>query len=331
MTLTESRLDLGREQLLWMYERMSLIREFEERLKLLVERGLPVGATHYYVGEEAVAVGVCAALQPTDWIASTHRGHGHCIAKGVDVRPMMAELFGKEGGTNRGKGGSMHITDLSKGMLGVNPILGMGAPHAVGAALTARVKGTDQVAATFFGDGAASIGAIHEAMNMAAIWKLPVLFICENNGYAQSTPVEYAVSVPDIATRGQSYSMPGVVVDGQDVVAVWQAADAAVKRARLGLGPSLIECKTYRHYGHYSGDDPRRYRTEAEEASARERDCLTRLRADSLASGRFSESDFDALDELNRSRLDAAVAFAEASPLPDRSELTTDVYATMEN
>ncbi len=328
MTVLESRIKLGREQLLWMYERMGLIREFEERLKLLVERGLPVGATHYYVGEEAVAVGVCAALQPTDWIASTHRGHGHCIAKGVDVEPMMAELFGKDGGTNRGKGGSMHITDLSKGMLGVNPILGMGAPHAVGAALTARVKGTDQVAVTFFGDGAASIGAIHESMNMAAIWKLPVIFVCENNGYAQSTPVEYAVSVPDIAVRGQSYSMPGVVVDGQDVLAVWQAADEAVKRGRHGLGPSLIECKTYRHYGHYSGDDPHRYRTVEEEASARERDCLKRFRDYTLGDGLLSESDLTTLDDLNRARLDAAVGFAEASPLPDRSELMTDVYAT---
>src|SRR5256714_15029186 len=156
----------------------------------------------------------------------------------------MAVVVGKEGGTKRGKGGSMHNTDLAKGMLGVNPILGMGAPHALGAAITARVKGTDQVAATFFGDGAASIGAIHESMNMAAIWKLPVIFVCENNGYAQSTPVEYAVSVPDIAVRGASYNMPGVVVDGQDVLAVWEAAADAPNRARAGQGPSLIECKT---------------------------------------------------------------------------------------
>src|SRR5438093_3272930 len=185
MTMTaERQATLTHEQLRFIYERMTLTREFEERLKKLVDTGLPVGAVHYYSGEEAVAVGVCAALQPTDWIASTHRGHGHCIAKGVDVGPMMAELFGKEGGTNRGKGGSMHITDLSKGMLGVNPILGMGAPHAVGAAITARVRKTGQIVATFFGDGAASIGAVHESMNMASIWKLPVIFVCENNGYA---------------------------------------------------------------------------------------------------------------------------------------------------
>ena len=183
MTVAESWVKLEREQLMWMYDRMTLIREFEERLKVLVDTGLPIGAAHFYSGEEAVAVGVCAALKRTDWIASTHRGHGHCIAKGVDVRPMMAELFGKATGTNQGKGGSMHITDLRVGMLGVNPILGMGTPHAVGAAMSARVRKTDQVAATFFGDGAASIGVVHEAMNMAAIWKLPVIFVCENNGY----------------------------------------------------------------------------------------------------------------------------------------------------
>src|SRR5258708_37371070 len=172
-----------RALLLWMYERMGLIREFEERLKTLVERGVPVGPVHFYTGQEAVAVGVCAALRPGDWIASTHRGHGHCIAKGVDVKPMMAELYGKATGTNRGKGGSMHITDVSKHMLGVNPILGMGTPHAIGAALTARVKKNGEIVATFFWDGAASIGVVHESMNMASIWKLPVIFVCENNRY----------------------------------------------------------------------------------------------------------------------------------------------------
>ena len=193
--------DLPRETLARLYERMSLIREFEERLKWLVETGVPVGAVHYYVGQEAVAAGVCAALRTTDWIASTHRGHGHCIAKGVDVRPMMAELYGKSTGTNRGKGGSMHITDIELGVLGVNPIVGVGVTHAVGAGLSAKVRGTDEVAVAFFGEGAASIGAVHEAMNMASIWTLPVVFVCENNGYAQATPVEYAIAVRDIADR----------------------------------------------------------------------------------------------------------------------------------
>jgi acetoin:2,6-dichlorophenolindophenol oxidoreductase subunit alpha len=326
--VTQSWTELPPARLLWMYERMSLIRQFEERLKLLVERGLPVGSTHYYIGEEAVAVGVCAALDQSDWIASTHRGHGHCIAKGVDVAPMMAELFGKATGTNRGKGGSMHITDISKGMLGVNPILGMGTPHAVGAAISARVRGTGQIAATFFGDGAASIGAVHESMNMASIWKLPVIFVCENNGYAQSTPVEYAVSVKDIAVRGAAYNMPGVVVDGQDVLAVWEAAAEAARRARAGDGPSLIECKTYRYFGHHAGDNPRSYRLEDEELLARSRDCLTRFRVQVAEHGRLTAAELDAADARNQALIDQAVAFAEASPLPDPADLTTDVYVT---
>lgn len=316
------------EQLLWMYERMTLIREFEERLKWLVETGVPVGAVHYYTGQEACAVGVCAALEPNDWIASTHRGHGHCIAKGVEVHRMMAELYGKATGSNRGKGGSMHITDVRVGMLGVNPIVGMGATHAVGAALSAKVRKTQQVAVSFFGEGAASIGAVHEAMNLAAIWKLPVVFVCENNGYAQSTPVEYAVSVPRIADRATAYSMPGVTVDGQDVMAVWEAAVEAVERARAGQGPSLIECMTYRYYGHHQGDDTHRYRTIEEEHAAREHDCIRRFRLQLLDRGAASEEDLNAIDACNRKKIDEAVAFAEASPLPHPSELLTEVYVT---
>jgi TPP-dependent pyruvate/acetoin dehydrogenase alpha subunit len=289
---------------------------------------MPVGSGHFYVGEEAVAVGVCAVLEPTDWIASTHRGHGHCIAKGVDVRPMMAELFGKATGTNRGKGGSMHITDIRVGMLGVNPILGMGTTHAVGAAISAKVRKTGQIVATFFGDGAASIGAVHESMNLAAIWKLPVIFVCENNGYAQATPVEYAIAVKDIAERASAYTMPGTVVDGQDVFAVWEAAQAAAERARAGLGPSLIECKTYRYYGHHSADDPHRYRTIAEEEAARARDCIKRFREKVLSQGLLSAAELAAIDQRNQTLLDEAVRFAEESPLPDPSELFTDVYVT---
>jgi acetoin:2,6-dichlorophenolindophenol oxidoreductase subunit alpha len=317
-----------RELLLWMYERMSLIREFEERLKWLVETGVPVGAVHYYTGQEACAVGVCAALEPTDWIASTHRGHGHCIAKGVDVRRMMAELYGKATGTNKGKGGSMHITDTHVGMLGVNPIVGMGATHAVGAALSAKVRGTRQVAAAFFGEGAASIGALHEAMNLAVIWRLPVIFVCENNGYSQSTPVEYALGVPNVADRASAYGMPGAIVDGQDVVAVWEATRAAIIWARAGKGPSLIECKTYRYYGHHQGDDTRRYRTQEEENAARDRDCLKRLREQMQSAGSASKEELDAIDATNRKRIDEAVSFAEASPLPEISELYTDVFVS---
>jgi TPP-dependent pyruvate/acetoin dehydrogenase alpha subunit len=311
-----------------MYEHMSLIREFEERLKWLVETGVPVGAVHYYTGQEACAVGVCAALEPTDWIASTHRGHGHCIAKGVEVRRMMAELYGKSTGTNHGKGGSMHITDIRVGMLGVNPIVGMGVTHAVGAALSAKVRRTRQVAAAFFGEGASSIGAVHEAMNLAAIWKLPVLFVCENNGYAQSTPVEYALAVPHIADRAAAYGMPGVTVDGQDVIAVWEAMVAAVERARMGEGPSLIECMTYRYHGHHQGDDTHRYRTREEEEAARGRDCIRRFREQLLEKGVFDQEELDAIDAGNRKKIDDAVAFAEASPLPLPADLLTDVYVT---
>ena len=315
-----------REKLLWIYERLTLIREFEERLKWLVETGVPVGPVHYYAGQEACAVGVCAALEPSDWIASTHRGHGHCIAKGVEVRRMMAELYGKVTGTNRAKGGSMHMTDIRVGMLGVNPIVGMGATHAVGAALSAKVRGTKQVAAAFFGEGAASIGAIHEAMNLAAIWKLPVIFVCENNGYSQSTPVEYAVPVPRIADRASAYRMPGTTVDGQDVISVWQAANAAVSRARAGGGPSLVECMTYRYYGHHQGDDTRRYRTQEEEDAARQRDCIRRFREQMLKGGVLSGEELAVIDARNREKINDAVAFAEASPLPDPEELYTDVF-----
>jgi acetoin:2,6-dichlorophenolindophenol oxidoreductase subunit alpha len=324
MTATPQHLP-DRDLLLWMYQRMGLIRAFEERLKTLVERGVPMGPVHFYAGQEAVAVGVCAALRPSDWIASTHRGHGHCIAKGVDVRPMMAELYGKTTGTNRGKGGSMHITDVRVGMLGVNPIVGMGTSHAVGAALSAKVRGTDQVAVAFFGEGAASMGVVHEAMNLASIWTLPVVFVCENNGYAQTTPVEYAVAADRIADRAAAYRMPGVTIDGQDVLAVYAAAGEAVGRARSGGGPSLVECLTYRYYGHHQGDETHRYRLAEEEQAALERDCLRRFREVLLAQD-FAFAELDALDASNRERLDEAVAFAEAGPLPGPEELLADVY-----
>jgi pyruvate dehydrogenase E1 component alpha subunit len=317
---------LSDDKLLWMYERMSLIRRFEERLKRLVEGGVPVGAVHFYTGQEAVAVGVCAALEPRDWVASTHRGHGHCIAKGVEVAPMMAELFGKSTGTNRGKGGSMHITDITKRVLGVNPIVGAGIPHAVGAAISARVRKADEVAVAFFGDGAAAIGTLHESLNMASIWKLPVVFVCENNGYAQATPVEYALASPDVAERAPAYHMPGVTVDGQDVIAVWSAAEEAVNRARSGGGPSLIECKTYRYHGHHQGDDTLRYRTADEEEAARARDCLDRFRQLMESDGPLTLAELDAIDLRNQQLLDEAVAFAEASALPRPEELYTDVY-----
>ena len=326
MLRSDPWMELNQSQLLWLYRHLSLIRLFEERLKWLVETGVPVGAVHYYTGQEAVAVGVCANLEASDFIASNHRGHGHCIAKGVDVKKMMAELYGKATGTNRGKGGSMHITDVQAGMLGVNPIVGAGATHAVGAAISARVRGSNQVAAAFFGEGAAGTGSLHEAMTLAAIWKLPVVFVCENNGYAQATPVEYAVPIKDIADRAAGYNMPGTVVDGQDVMDVWQAARSAVGRARAGSGPSFIECKTYRYYGHHQGDDPRRYRTAEEEDAARDRDCIRRFRDQVIQKGLLTEQELDAIETKNLASIDEAVEFAEKSPVPDLRDLYTDVY-----
>ena len=319
---------IQRDRLLWMFERMTLIREFEETLRQLVSRGVPTGPVHYYVGQEAVAVGVCAALDTSDWIASTHRGHGHAIAKGAEVRRMMAELYGKSAGTNRGKGGSMHITDTSIGMLGVNPVVGMGVTHAVGAALSAKVRGSEQVAAAFFGDGASSQGAIHEAMNLAAIWCLPVVFVCENNGYADATPVEYAVSAKNIVDRAAAYNMPGTIVDGQDVTAVYLEAKAAVDRARAGHGPSLIECKTYRYYGHHQSDDPLRYRTSEEEAGAKAHDCIRCFREQVVAEQILRADELDAIELRCRQLLDEAVNFASESPVPEPSELYTEVYVT---
>jgi acetoin:2,6-dichlorophenolindophenol oxidoreductase subunit alpha len=314
------------ERAKWILERMMLIREFEERLKRLVDAGVPIGAVHLYVGQEAVAAGTCAVLREDDWIASTHRGHGHCIAKGVDVRLMMAELYGKVTGTNRGKGGSMHITDVTKGVLGVNPIVGAGATHAIGAGLSAKIRKTDQVCAAFFGEGAAGIGSLHEAMNMAAIWHLPVLFVCENNGYAQATPVEYAVAIKNIADRAPAYGMPGEIVDGQDAMAVFDAAQRAVQRARLGQGPTLIECKTYRYYGHHQGDNPLRYRTAEEEQVARDRDCIKRFRQDVLSRALMTDDEIVQMEARVKTSIDEAVQFAEASPVPELAELYRHVY-----
>jgi pyruvate dehydrogenase E1 component alpha subunit len=282
---------------------------------------------HYYIGQEAVAVGVCAALTNDDWIASTHRGHGHCIAKGASVASMMAELFGKVTGTNRGKGGSMHMTDIHKGILGVNPIVGAGVAHAIGAGLSAKVRKTKQVAVTFFGEGCAGIGTVHECMNMASIWKLPVIFVCENNGYAQATPFEYASSVANVADRAPAYSMPGSIVDGQDVIAVWEAVRTSVQNARDGKGPALIECKTYRYFGHHQSDNTLRYRLPEEEKAARDRDCIKRFREQMQERGILSISELDEIDSQNEKIMDKAVEFAKASPLPEAFELYTDVFA----
>lgn len=319
--------EYSKEDLLWMYERMRLIREFEDRVHELFGEGKLPGFVHLYAGEEAIAVGVCAQLTDDDYITSTHRGHGHCIAKGVDVNSMMAELYGKATGACKGKGGSMHIADVDKGMMGANGIVGGGGPLSCGPALTAKTLGQDNVTICFFGDGAAEQGTMHESMNLASIWNLPVVFVCENNGFAESTPVEYHASVKDIADRATAYNMPGLSVDGTDIFAVAEAVDEAVQRARQGQGPSLVECKAFRYYGHFEGDAMAYYTDEMRE-EFRERDPIDKFRQNVLERELVSEDELDEIDEKVKNAIDEAVEFAEESPMPDAEELTTDVYVS---
>ena len=316
---------LDKSALLRMYEQMKTIRVFEERAGKEFASGKVPGFVHLYAGEEAVAVGVCSHLTDDDFITSHHRGHGHCIAKGVSVREMVAELLGREAGACRGKGGSMHIADVNKGMLGANGIVGGGFPLASGAGLTAKYNGKGQVAVCFFGDGAANQGTFHEGLNLAGIWKLPVIFVAENNGYAESTPVTYHMSCRDIADRAAGYNMPGVTVDGLDIFAVYEAAGEAVARARRGEGPSLIECKTYRYYGHFEGDAIT-YRTKEEEESYRARDAIASLRNSIIKRQVATDAELDAIDAQVQNSIDLAWQYAEATPYPAPEEALTDVY-----
>ena len=318
-------MDIDVEQLPWIYERMQLIRHFEERLHTDFAGGGVPGFVHLYAGEEAVAVGVCSNLNDDDFITSTHRGHGHCIAKGVDVDSMMAEIYGKATGACKGKGGSMHIADTSKGMLGANGIVGGGPPLACGAGLTAKIKGAGQVSVCFFGDGASNQGTTFEGMNLAGIWKLPVVFICENNGYAEATGADYSVSAEDIATRARGFDIPSITVDGQDVFAMYEASREAVARARRGEGPTFIEAKTYRYYGHFEGD-MLRYRTREEEELHRSRDCIQRFRTQATESGLMTAEHLDEIEGRASVAIERAVKFAMDSPDPDPRELLTDVY-----
>jgi pyruvate dehydrogenase E1 component alpha subunit len=318
---------LSTEQLMDCYRRMRRIRVFEEKLAELVGSGRLAGFLHLYAGEEAVAVGVCEHLDDRDYVASTHRGHGHAIAKGVDVHGMMAELFGRATGTCKGKGGSMHIADLDKGMLGANGIVGAGIPLATGAALSAQVRKTGGVAVAFFGDGASNQGQFHEALNLAAVWKLPALFVVENNGYGEATPMEFVTPVRDIAVRATSYGIPGVIADGMDLFDVYAKAGAAIARARGGDGPTLLECKTYRYFGHYVGD-PLTYRT-AEEAEAwRAKDAIRRFEERTVREGVMEPGNLRRIDAEVAAEIDAAVAAAEQAPLPSAESVLTDVYAS---
>jgi acetoin:2,6-dichlorophenolindophenol oxidoreductase subunit alpha len=320
-------MELTGDKASWIYDRMVTIRSFEERVAKLFADGRIPGFVHLYAGEEAVAVGVCAHLNDSDYITSTHRGHGHCIAKGVPVGPMMAELFGRTDGCCKGKGGSMHIADVSRGMLGANGIVGGGPPLACGSALAAKRKGTGAVTACFFGDGAAEQGTTHEAMNLAAIWKLPVIFVAENNGFAESTPVGYHCAAGDIADRAASYNIPGAAVDGYDVISVWEAAGEAVARARRGDGPSLIEAKTWRYFGHFEGDQVT-YRTAEQSAAYREHDPLTWFAKQAIERGLLTAERIEEMGASAERAIDEAIEFAESSPLPAAEETLTDVYVS---
>ena len=319
-------MELDRHGLLSLYKTMTTIRHFEERgIPETGQRGMSA-SVHSSAGQEAVPTGMCANLSDDDYIGSTHRGHGHCIAKGVDPKLMMAELFGRATGPNKGKGGSMHISDMSKGMLGANGVVGASIPLAVGAALTAKVKKNGKVAVAFFGDGASSQGVLHESMNLASIWKLPVIFLCENNGYAMSTPSEYGVSTTHVSDRAQGYDMPGINVDGMDVFAVYDASAQAVARARAGEGPTLIEAQTYRYYGHTVFDNPLTYRSQEEEDHWRARDPLKQFRDVVIPQGDITAEELDRLDAEAEALMEEAVKFADESPLPAPVELYDDVY-----
>jgi TPP-dependent pyruvate/acetoin dehydrogenase alpha subunit len=296
------------------YRRMWIIRLFEQKVDRLFGEGVLRGTSHLCVGQEASAVGACAALRPDDYATSTHRGHGHFLAKGGDPRRLMAELFGRETGYSRGRGGSQHMACYAIGFLGSNGITGGGIPIATGAALAVQRRGGDQVVLCFFGDGASNQGVFHESLNMAALWKLPVLYLCENNLYAMSTPVQNAISVADVAKRAAAYNIPGVVVDGNDFFAVCAAVDEAAARARRGEGPTLIECKTYRMVGH-SKSDRRAYRTREEEAEWQARDPLPRFRDALLAAGHLTPEEADRIPDEAAREIEECVEFAKRSPV----------------
>ncbi len=319
-------MEISKEMLLGMYRKMLTIRRFEERAAELYAAGRMPGFVHLYVGEEAVVTGVCASLSDKDFITSTHRGHGHVIAKGGKTDLMMAELYGRVTGYCKGKGGSMHIADVDLGILGANGIVGAGQPISVGAAFACKYKKTDDVAVCFFGDGASNRGTFHEAMNMASSFKLPVVFVCENNMYGISNYQKHHMNISDIADRAGAYGVPGVSVDGNDVIAVYEAASEAVARARRGDGPSIVECKTWRQRGHFEGD-PAKYKDPEEQKAWLAKDPIPRIEAKLIELGMATQADIDAMRAKVEEEIEAAVKFAEDSPEPGDDELLTDVWA----
>ena len=309
-----------------MYKDMLCIRKFEEMLFYLFSTRKMPGTMHQYDGEEAVAVGVCSNLADSDFITSTHRGHGHCIAKHADLNGIMAEMFAKSTGTNRGMGGSMHIADFKVGMLGANGIVGGGIPQAVGAAWSCKYRGTKDVAVAFFGDGASNEGVFHESLNLASAWKLPVIFVCENNLYGFSTHYRRVTNIEDIADRGVAYGMPGVVADGMDVLDVYEKAGKLVEAARSGEGPALLECKTYRFRGHSRLENPV-YRTKDEVAEWRKKDPLPRFERYMKENMGISGEEISSVRSQVKNAIDAAVRFAEESPEPLPDDYKRYIYA----
>ncbi len=317
---------ISKEQMKDMYVKMRRIRDFESTAARLFAEGKIPGFVHLYLGEEAIAPAVCECLRDDDFITSTHRGHGHIIAKGGDLNLMMAELFGRYTGYCKGKGGSMHIADRDKGILGANGIVGAGHCISCGAGLSAKIRGTDQVCVCFFGDGSTNQGTFHESLNMASIWKLPVIFVCENNHYGISMSQDRHQAIKDVADRGAAYNIPGVSVDGNDPLAVYEAAHEAVARARAGKGPTLIECKTYRQHGHFEGD-PAIYKPKEEQEAWMEKDPMPRFAKFLVENGVMTQAEVDAADAQVAKEIEDAIAFAAAQPLPDVETAVVDVYS----
>ena len=315
---------MDKEKALWIYQKMNEIRHFEEEVRRTFAKGEIPGFVHLYAGEEAVATGVMALLDDGDYITSTHRGHGHAIAKGCDIKRMMAEIMGKKDGLGGGKGGSMHVADVERGMLGANGIVGGGFGIASGAALTIKTLKQEHVAVCFFGDGAANEGVFHEGLNLASILDLPVIFVCENNQFGEGTPHSYASASETIAERAVVYDMPGVHVDGMNVNEVYDATRQAIERAKKGEGPTLIECDTYRHYGHFEGDEEK---YKADDDKNRDRDPIPEFREKAIEKGWFTKEQADDIEKQAVKTIEEAVEYAEASPLPDLESLHEDVFA----
>lgn len=326
-TETTTARGLTKEQLLGLYRQMLEIRRAEEQLARLHQSGQIPGACHTYVGEEAIATGVCAQLRETDTVMSTHRGHGHALAKGVPVRELIAELLGKATGCSHGRGGSMHLFKPEVGMLGTSGIVGPSILMATGAGYSALLEGSDRVSVAFFGDGAVGNGAFHEGLNLATIWDLPVIFVCENNLYATEVPFRTVTRQPSVAARAAGYGLPGIEVDGNDVLAVHRAASEAVSRARAGNGPTLLECKTYRTRPHSEGMRDAGYRTTEEVTEWKGRDPIARLRDQLVRDGIATEAEIGAVDAAVRALIAEAVEFAQASPWPDPATATTHVFS----